>query len=111
MVDLLRLLIRVLSDTVAVWGTFEQTEMGYFLHGGEPGSLSALKPSLLAINKTFWELKDLRRKLMDLEKELYQDNPRGVSGSYPKYERRIVSIRLIDTGLINPALCSSGPRK
>lgn len=82
MVELLRQLISGLSDTVGAWGKFKQTEIGYFLYEGESGaSSSSLKPWLASIDKAFGELKGLRRKLQDLERELYQDNPQGVSVS------------------------------
>ena len=80
MVMLLRQLINRLSDTVGAWVKFQRKEIGYFLYDGESSTAaSCLKSSLDAVDNAFWDLKDLLRKLRDLERELCQDNPQGVS--------------------------------
>jgi len=82
MVRLIRQLISGLSDTVGAWDEFERKEIGYFLYDGESPSTSSppsLKSSVAAVDKAFSALKVLLRKLRDLEKELCEDNPQGVS--------------------------------
>lgn len=80
MVRLLRQLIGGLSDTVGAWDEFQRKEIGYFLYDGEsPTASSSLKSSVAAVDKAFSALKVLLRKLRDLEKELCEDNPQGVS--------------------------------
>jgi hypothetical protein len=88
MVGLLRQLISGLSDTVGAWDKFQRKEIGYFLYDGESSTAaSTLKSSVNAVDNAFWDLKDLLRKLRDLESELCKDNPQGVSHlPYSKFE-------------------------
>ena len=82
MVRLLRQLISGLSDTVGAWGEFQRKEIGYFLIDGESPSAPSppsLRSSVAAVDKAFSFLKVLLRKLRDLEKQLCEDNPQGVS--------------------------------
>jgi hypothetical protein len=79
-VKLLRQLIRVLSNTIEAWDEFKRKKIGYFLYDGESAMFStSLRPSLMAIDTTFWELKVLQKTLEDLKTELCEDNPQGVS--------------------------------
>jgi hypothetical protein len=79
MVELLRLLRNRLSDTVAAWDEFRRGEIGYFNDGESTAVLSPLKDSMGAVNKAFSDLKEILRKLRDLERELCEDSPQGVS--------------------------------
>jgi hypothetical protein len=79
MVELLRLLRNRLSDTVAAWDEFRRGEIGYFNDGESTAVLSPLKDSIGAVNKAFSDLKEVLRKLRDLERELCEDSPQGVS--------------------------------
>lgn len=95
MVKFLRQLIRRLSDTVGCWDKFRQKEICYFLDDGERSAASQiLKPSVDAVDKIFWELKETLRKLRALEKELCQDSPQGVGLSFPSIFMCIVGIHL-----------------
>ena len=98
MVTLLRQLISDLSHTVGAWDEFRQREIGYFLYDGEsPTASSLLKPSVVAIDKVFSELRVLHRKLEALKRELCEDHPQGVSHlSYSKFEMGTVAICLRD---------------
>lgn len=80
MVELLRQLIGSLSETVVAWDQFQQKEIGYFLYDGEsPTASPSLKSSVAAVDKAFSNLKVHLRQLQNLEKELCQNIPQGVS--------------------------------
>ena len=79
MVELLRRLTNRLSDFVAGWDEFRRGEIGYFNDGESTAVLSPLKDSMGAVNKAFSDLKEILRKLRDLERELCEDSPQGVS--------------------------------
>jgi len=79
MVALLRLLRNRLSDTVAAWDEFRGGEIGYFNDGESTAVVSPLENSMGAVNKAFSDLKEIFRKLRDLERELCEDSPQGVS--------------------------------
>jgi hypothetical protein len=83
MVNLLRHLIRGLSDTAGAWEKFQRKEIGYFHDSNSSTASPPLEPSVNAVDKAFSELEVLRRKLQDLKKELCEDNPQGVSLSHP----------------------------
>ncbi|PMD47172.1 hypothetical protein L207DRAFT_627873 [Hyaloscypha variabilis F] len=78
MVALLRRLRNRLSDTVAAWDEFRGGEIGYFNDGESTAVFSPLKNSMGDVNKAFSDLKEILRKLRDLERELCEDSPQGV---------------------------------
>jgi hypothetical protein len=79
MVELLRLLRKRLSDTVATWDEFREGEIGYFNDDESTAAWSPLKDSVGTVNTAFSDLKGILRKLRDLERELGEDSPQGVS--------------------------------
>jgi hypothetical protein len=79
MVELLRRLKNRLSDAIATWDEFRGAEIGYFYDSDSTAVLSPLKVSMGAVNKSFSDLKEILRKLRDLERELCEDSPQGVS--------------------------------
>jgi hypothetical protein len=79
MVALLRRLRNRLSDTVAAWDEFRGGEIGYFNDGEYTPVSSPLKNSMGNVNKAFSDLKEILRKLRDLERELCEDSPQGAS--------------------------------
>ena len=80
MVTLLRKLISKLGDTIDAWDRFQRKDIGYFLFDdGLPTTASLLKCSVNEVDNVFLDLKDILRKLRQLEKGLCQDNPQGVS--------------------------------
>jgi hypothetical protein len=81
MVELLRRLTNRLSDFVACWDEFRGGKIGYFNDGESTAVLSPLKDSMGAVNKAFSDLREILRKLRDLERELCEDCPQGVSHS------------------------------
>ena len=76
MIQLLQLLINSLSGTVATWDEFQRGEIGYF-DDAEPES--PLTKSMFIVKKAFSDLKEILRKLRDLEMQLCADCPQGVS--------------------------------
>jgi hypothetical protein len=80
MVGLIRRLKNRLSDTVAAWDEFQRGEIGYF-NDGESTAVLPLMNSIRAVNKAFSELKEILRKLQELERELCDDCPQGVGHS------------------------------
>jgi hypothetical protein len=81
MVKLLRLLTRGLSNTVAAWKEFDQSDIGYFKYEGQPPPRAlSFEPSVERVAKVFLKLSTVLEKLQSLENELCQDNPQGVSG-------------------------------
>jgi len=69
--ELLRQLIRRLSDTIEAWDEFQRKEIGYFLYDGEsPTASPSLRPLLHSIDRVFSKFKGYLRKLQDFEKEL-----------------------------------------
>ena len=105
MVKLLRQLISCLSEAVGAWEKFQRKDIEYFLYDGNSlKAASYLKPSLNAVDKVFWDLKGLLRKLRELERELCQDNPQGVSLlSYYEIEAELYSSTKEMRRLIQPA--------
>ena len=80
MVKVLRRLKSRLSDTVDAWDKFQRKQIGYFLLDDSfPTSSSPLKSSVSAVDDVFLDLKGFLKKLQQLENELCQDNPQGVS--------------------------------
>jgi hypothetical protein len=80
MVALLRRLISRLGDTVDAWDRFQRKDIGYFLFDDDaPTKASLLKGSVNVVDNIFLDLKDIFRKLRQLEEELCQDSPQGVS--------------------------------
>jgi hypothetical protein len=80
MVALLRKLISRLGDTVDAWDRFQRKDIGYFLFDDDaPTKASLLKGSVNDVDNVFLDLKDIFRKLRQLEDELCQDSPQGVS--------------------------------
>jgi hypothetical protein len=80
MVTLLRRLRSTLSDTVDAWDKFQRKEIGYFLFDdASPTTSSDLESSVSAVDDVFLDLKGIFKKLRELEDELCQDNPQGVS--------------------------------
>jgi hypothetical protein len=80
MVRLLRRLKSRLSDTVDAWDKFQRKEIGYFLlDDSSATSSSPLESSVSAVDDVFLDLKGFLKKLQQLENELCQDNPQGVS--------------------------------
>jgi hypothetical protein len=80
MVTLLRKLISKLGDTIDAWDRFQRKDIGYFLFDDELSTTaSLLKCSVSEVDNVFLDLKDILRKLRQLEKGLCQDNPQGVS--------------------------------
>jgi hypothetical protein len=83
LVKLLKRLTSRLSETVEAWEEFrcQRKEIEYFLSdaGEPPASRLSLKSSIVAIDKTFSDLRLLLAKLQRFEKELCDGNPQGVS--------------------------------
>jgi hypothetical protein len=83
LVKLSKQLISRLSEPVEAWEEFryQRKEIEYFLsdEGEQPASRLSLKSSIVAIDKTFSDLRLLLGKLERFEKELCDGNPQGVS--------------------------------
>jgi hypothetical protein len=80
MVTLLRKLTNKLGDTIDAWDRFQRKDIGYFLFDDElPTTAFLLKCSINAVDNVFLDLRDILRKLRQLEKGLCQDSPQGVS--------------------------------
>jgi hypothetical protein len=80
MVTLLRKLISKLGGTIDAWDRFQRKDIGYFLFDDELSTTaSLLKCSVNEVDNVFLDLKDILRKLRQLETGLCQDNPQGVS--------------------------------
>ncbi|PMD14241.1 hypothetical protein NA56DRAFT_664794 [Hyaloscypha hepaticicola] len=75
LIQLLKLLINSLSDTVATWDEFQRGEIGYFDDGE---AKSPLTKSMFIVKKKFSDLKEILRKLRDLELQLCADSPQGL---------------------------------
>jgi hypothetical protein len=83
MVPLLRLLINGLGDTVNAWDRFEHKDIGYFLFDdGLPTNSKFLKCSVNAVDDVFLDLKDVLKKLQQMECGLRQDSPQVVSNIF-----------------------------
>jgi hypothetical protein len=82
-VTLLRKLISGLGDTVDAWNRFQRRDIGYFIFDDElPTNSSSLKCSVNAVDNVFLDLKDILRKLRQMERGLCQDSPQGVSNIF-----------------------------
>ncbi len=79
MVKLLRRLSTRLCDPIDVWEAFRRKDIGYFLFDDDkPTSSTLLKSIVNEVDKVFWDLNDIKRKLIQLEAQLCQ-NAQGVS--------------------------------
>ena len=79
MVELLRCLRNRLFDIVAAWDRFRREDIGYFNDRESTAAFSPLKNSIGAVNKAFSDLEEILRRLQNLERELFEDSPQGVS--------------------------------
>jgi hypothetical protein len=80
MVTRLRTLLSRLGDTVDAGDRFQRADIGYVLFDDDcPTASRLLKDSVIAVDTVFLDLKDIQRKLRNLENELCQDNPQRVS--------------------------------
>ncbi len=82
-VTLLRRLIGCLWNTVNAWDRFQRKDIGYFLFDdGLPTNSSFLKDSVNVVDNIFLDLKDILKKLQQMERDLCQDSPQGVSNIF-----------------------------
>jgi hypothetical protein len=80
MVKLLRDLISRLRDTVEAWDRFQRKDIEYFLFDDDsPTTELFLKNLVTVVDTIFSDLRDILRKIQQLEDELCQDSPQGVS--------------------------------
>jgi hypothetical protein len=81
MVMLLRSLICRLGDTVDAWEGFQRKDIGYFQFDDDsPTSALFLKDLVNSVETIFSHLRYILRRFHQLENELRQDSPQGVSG-------------------------------
>jgi hypothetical protein len=99
LVKLSKRLISCLSDHVGTWDEFtsQRKDIDYFLDDRDSQSgafsSSSLQLSITAINNTFSDLKTLRQKLVNFEKELRDDNPQGVSLIFRTLKSHVATIQ------------------
>ena len=80
MVVLLRDLICRLGATVDAWEEFERKDIGYFQFDDDsPTSDEFLKELGNSVETIFSRLRNILRRFHQLENELRQDSPQGVS--------------------------------
>lgn len=80
MVRLLRRLLSGLGNTVDAWDRFVKKDLEFFsFDDGVLTTSPLLISSLNAVDAVFTDLKDIHKKLRQLEEELCRDSPQGVS--------------------------------
>jgi hypothetical protein len=77
MLKFLRLCRACLSCTTEAWEGFKQTDMGCF--AGESREETSLQYSLATTDEYFLSLGAILRRLQNLQEEISQDYPQGVS--------------------------------
>ena len=80
MVKFLRRLSTKLGDTINAWDRFQRKDICYFLYDDELSTTDLLlKSSVNEVDNVFLDLRDIFKKLRQLEEGLCRDSPQGVS--------------------------------
>jgi len=108
MVEILRLLLNCLSETVWAWEGFQRREIGYFQPENHsptgPRSMPDCKLSIEAIDKAYSELRILQCKLQAMRTQLVVDNRQAVSHSLSLTANGPRMLKPIKTGQFAPFL-------